>query len=79
MTESDREGSITPDVDKIDTTLQIITEPDDHSIKNSASSVVIEECDVSEREHKRPEFILDSAESSESVSQYLDKDDRASW
>lgn len=76
MTESDREGSITPDVDKIDTTLQIITEPDDHSIKNSASSVVIEECDVSEREHKRPEFILDSAESSESVSQYLDKDDR---
>ncbi|KAG5874770.1 hypothetical protein JTB14_016261 [Gonioctena quinquepunctata] len=56
--------------------LQIITEPDDHSIKCSSSSVVIEECDANNKEKRSPGmFFLDSAESSDDISQYLDKED----
>lgn len=60
--------------------LQIVTEPEDISARNSIGSIVIEECDVSdvgEVENQNPEYIaLESAESSDNISQYLDKDER---
>nr|XP_023014427.1 titin [Leptinotarsa decemlineata] len=58
--------------------LQIITEPDEHSIKRSNSSLVIEECDGNDKDKQSPGiFFLESAESSDDISQYLDKEDRS--
>ncbi|XP_018571518.1 titin [Anoplophora glabripennis] len=57
--------------------LQIVTEPDDISARNSIGSIVIEECDMSVAENQKPENIaLESADSSDNISQYLDKDER---
>ncbi|KAJ8916888.1 hypothetical protein NQ315_013356 [Exocentrus adspersus] len=58
--------------------LQIVTEPDDSSVRNSINSVVIEECEVSEAESQKHEHVgLESTESSDNISQYLDKEDRS--
>ncbi|CAH1959696.1 unnamed protein product [Acanthoscelides obtectus] len=95
MTESERDGSLSPEpMEKIDCTLQIVLEPDDESrAASAANSVVIEEYngngteneketekdDEKERETDTQRgglFVMDSGESSDDISQYVDKEER---
>lgn len=62
--------------DERNDTSQIVSEADDHSINKNTGSVTIEECQIGESSQTKPKNVMDSAESWDNISQYLDKDDR---
>lgn len=74
VTDFEIDSAIEPD-EKMDTK-QVVTEADDHSIKKNIGTVIIEECESGEQGQQKPETVMDSAESLDNISQYLDKEER---
>lgn len=74
VTDFELDTSLATD-DKMDTS-QIVTETDDHSININTGAVSIEECEGGESNKQQTDTVIDSADSMDNISQYLDKEER---